>query len=122
MTGVWVFVAICGVLFGLNQRGQALQARKELRQYAARMESAELDLHAIRSVATNLLWDSGTKLKAMIEKPDRYFLEELAENLDEVQEIVEKRGPATIAGQPYWHIRPQENNYKYGDQYPMFPD
>lgn len=122
MTIIYILIAVFAIFFGLTQRGQVAQNRKELQQYADRMEAAELDLHAIRSVATHRLHDTGQKLKAMLDKPDRYFLENLADDLIEVQNIVETRGPATIGGQPYWHVEPQENRYEYGTQYPEFSE
>ncbi|EGN2541068.1 hypothetical protein IIF27_004802 [Salmonella enterica] len=116
-----IIIAVCAVYYALTQRNQLLKMRRELNQYADRMEAAELDLHAIRSVITNRLNNTGNELKTMLEKPDCFYLETLADDLIEVQKIVETRGPATIGGQPYWHVEPQENGYEYGPQYPMFP-
>ncbi|SFU19031.1 hypothetical protein SAMN05192562_11018 [Kosakonia arachidis] len=121
MTVFNIFIIVVVTFIALDQRGKLIKTRKELQQYADRMEAAELDLHAIRSVAANLLHNTGQELKKL-EKPDQYFLERLADNLIEVQHIVETRGPATIGGQPYWCVEPQENSYKYSAQYPMFPD
>ncbi|WP_353614062.1 hypothetical protein [Mangrovibacter phragmitis] len=117
-----IFIIALVIYIVLNQHSKLIKTRNELRQYADRMEAAELDLHAIRSVATNLLHNTGKELKKQLKNPDEYFLERLADDLIEVQHIVETRGPKTIGGQPYWRIEPQENSYKYGTQYPRFPD
>jgi len=121
MTIISIIIAICAIFFALNQRRLAVETRKNLSQYAARMEAAELDLHAVRGVVARRLSNAGLELKASLEKPDHYYLEELANDLIEVQNIVETRGPATIGGRPFWDIEPQENHYHYGVQYPLFP-
>ncbi|HAV1871869.1 TPA: hypothetical protein JG951_003140 [Enterobacter hormaechei subsp. steigerwaltii] len=122
MSVFYISIAVAAVFFAIVQRRHVLEIRKEMKQYADRMEAAELDLHAIRSVVTNRLHNTGVELKNKLQTPDPYFLEALADDLIEVQHIVETRGPSTIGGRPYWQIDPQENSYQYGARYPMFPD
>ncbi|NWJ78789.1 hypothetical protein HX884_03915 [Enterobacter sp. SECR19-1250] len=122
MSIFYISIAVAAVFFAIVQRSHVLEIRKEMKQYADRMEAAELDLHAIRSVVTNRLHNTGAELKNNLQKPDPCFLETLADDLIEVQRIVETRGPSIIGGRPYWQIEPQENPYQYGEKYPMFPD
>lgn len=122
MVVICLVIAACSLLFALVLRGQVVSLRKSLAQYADRMEAAERDLHAIRSVVSNRLNTTASELNAMLAKPDADYLAALSEDLLAVQHIVETRGPATINGRPWWHAEPQENGYQYGPQYPMFPE
>lgn len=122
MTLLYILITVAAVITTLAQHGKVIRARRELRLYADRMEAAELDLHAIRSIVANRLHNTGIELKAKLENPDLYFLERLADDLIDVQHTVETRGPATIGGQPFWKVEPQENYYQYGERYPEFPN
>ncbi|EYI57001.1 hypothetical protein SEEH4393_20635 [Salmonella enterica subsp. enterica serovar Heidelberg str. 24393] len=106
--------------------------RKEMKLYVDRMEAAELDLHAIRSVAEHRLHGAGKQFADLYSRidgatvtltpEDQLLLATMPFNIQDVEDIVNERGPKTISGRPFWEVEPGPHDYEYGPQYPYFPD
>lgn len=80
------------------------------------MEAAELDLHAIRSVAEHRLHGAGKQFADLYSRidgatvtltpEDQLLLATMPFNIQDVEDIVNERGPKTISGRPFWEVEP----------------
>ncbi len=50
---------------------------------------------------------------------DQLLLATMPFNIQDVEDIVNERGPKTISGRPFWEVKPPgPHDYEYGPQYP----
>lgn len=87
-----------------------------MKLYVDRMEAAELDLHAIRSVAEHRLHGAGKQFADLYSRidgatvtltpEDQLLLATMPFNIQDVEDIVNERGPKTISGRPFWEVEP----------------
>lgn len=125
-------IALGGYVYGFIKVRELGALRKEMKLYVDRMEAAELDLHAIRSVAEHRLHGAGEQFADLYSRidgttvtltpEDQLLLSTMPFNIQDVEDIVNERGPKTISGRPYWEVEPGQHDYEYGPQYPYFPD
>ncbi|EKQ6529112.1 hypothetical protein P6O13_004589 [Klebsiella aerogenes] len=131
MNTVLIIIAVICIAFALICRKERTEIRKEMKLYAERMEAAELDLHAIRSVASHRLHGAGKSFAELSRKimdnnvqlngEEKKLIQTMAYHIQDVEDIVNERGPKTIGGQPFWTVEPVNHSYEYGPQYPQFP-
>lgn len=127
-----VVIALSGYAYGFIKARELSALRKEMKLYMDRMEAAELDLHAIRSVAEHRLHGAGKQFADLYSRldgatvtltgEDQEFLAIMPLHIQDVEDIVNERGPKTIHGRPFWKVEPSQHDYEYGPQYPLFPD
>ncbi|WP_234785640.1 MULTISPECIES: hypothetical protein, partial [Enterobacteriaceae] len=87
---------------------------------------------AIRSVAEHRLHGAGKQFADLYSRidgatvtltpEDQLLLATMPFNIQDVEDIVNERGPKTISGRPFWEVEPGPHDYEYGPQYPYFPD
>lgn len=125
-------IALSGYAYGFIKAREMSALRKEIKLYMDRMEAAALDLHAIRSVAEHRLHGAGKQFADLYNRidgatmrlttEDQLFLATMPFNIQDVEDIVNERGPKTISGRPFWEVEPVPHDYEYCPQYPYFPD
>ncbi|WP_396080804.1 hypothetical protein [Escherichia coli] len=125
-------IALGGYAYGFIKTRELSALRKEMKLYVDRMEAAELDLHAIRSVAEHRLHGAAKQFADLYSRidgatvtltpEDQLLLATMPFNIQDVEDIVNERGPKTISGRPFWEVEPGPHDYEYGPQYPYFPD
>lgn len=126
-----IVITLSGYAYGFIKARELSALRKKMKLYMDRMEAAELDLHAIRSVAEHRLHGAGKQFSDLYSRlddatvtltpEDQILLAMMPLHIQEVEDIVNERGPKTINGRPYWEVEPGPHNYEYGPQYPLFP-
>lgn len=124
-------IALSGYIYGFIKARELSALRKEMKLYMDRMEAAELDLHAIRSVAEQRLHGAGKQFADLYSRldgvtvtltvRDQMLLAMMPFHIQDVEDIVNERGPKTISGRPFWEVEPGPHDYEYGPQYPFFP-
>ena len=124
-------ITLSGYAYGFIKARELSALRKEMKLYMDRMEAAELDLHAIRSVAETRLHGAGKQFADLCSRldsatvtlttEDQMLLTMMSFNIQEVEDIVNERGPKTISGHPFWEVDPIPHDYEYGPQYPLIP-
>ncbi|NCF08778.1 hypothetical protein [Kosakonia sp. MH5] len=124
-------IAVSGYAYGFIKARELIALRKEMKLYMERMEAVELDLHAIRSVAEHRLHGAGKQFADLYRRlngatvtlttEDQQLLAMMPFHIQDVEDIVNERGPKTINGRPFWEVEPRPHDYEYGPQYPFFP-
>lgn len=124
-------IALSGYAYGFIKARELSALRKEMKLYMDRMEAAELDLHAIRSVAEHRLHGAGKQFADLYSRldgatvtlttEDQMLLAMMPFHIQDVEDIVNERGPKTINGRPFWEVEPSPHDYEYGPQYPLIP-
>lgn len=131
VSAIIVVIALSGYAYGFIKARELSALRKEMQLYMDRMEAAELDLHAIRSVAEHRLHGTGKKFADLYSRlngatvtltpEDQILLATMPDHIQDVEDIVNERGPKTISGRPFWTVEPDPHDYEYGPQYSLFP-
>lgn len=131
VSAIIVVIALSGYAYGFIKARELSALRKDMQLYMDRMEAAELDLHAIRSVAEHRLHGTGKKFADLYSRlngatvtltpEDQILLATMPDHIQDVENIVNERGPKTISGRPFWTVEPDPHDYEYGPQYPLFP-
>lgn len=124
-------IAVSGYAYAFFKVLELRAVRKRMKLYIDRMEAAELDLHAIRSVAEHRLHGAGKQFADLysridgatvqLTREDQLLLAQMPFYIQDVEDIVNERGPRTINGRPFWEVEPGPHDYEYGPQYPYLP-
>ncbi|MEH3773877.1 hypothetical protein POW02_07490 [Enterobacter asburiae] len=125
-------IVLSGYAYGFIKARELRELRKEMKLYMDRMEAVELDLHVIRSVAEHRLHGAGKQFADFYSRldgatmtltdEDKMFLAMMPFHIQDVEDIVNERGPKTICGRPFWEYEPGPHDYEYGPKYPFFRD
>lgn len=100
-------IALGGYACGFIKARELSALRKEMKLYVDRMEAAELDLHAIRSVAEHRLHGAGKQFADLYSRidgatvtltpEDQLLLATMPFNIQDVEDIVNERGQRQLA-------------------------